>query len=140
MEIPIDQLISWALTIIAFTLFIIEKKRNSKRPLYMALQGVLKAIYAKFKYHNSNFGFLVDAHIRKIDRTVSLEEHLLYVQMVTSDYESLMESLLGLMKSLELSNDEVFDKEVFTGHKHNLEEWQNKINEQTKNPKMDMKS
>ena len=57
----------------------------------MALQGMLKAIYTKFKYHNSNFGFIVEAHLKKVDRKVSLEEHLLYVQMVTSeDYESLM--------------------------------------------------
>ena len=101
----------------------------------MALQGVLKSIYAKFKYHNSNFGFLIDAHRRKIDREVSLEEHLLYVQMVTSDYESLMESLVGLMKSLELGDDEVFDKEVFTGHKQSLKEWQNKVLDQSKGSK-----
>jgi len=135
MKIPIDQLIAWALTIISFTLFIVEKRRNSKKPLYMALQGVLKSIYAKFKYHNSNFGFLIDAHRRKIDREVSLEEHLLYVQMVTSDYESLMESLVGLMKSLELGDDEVFDKEVFTGHKQSLKEWQNKVLDQSKGSK-----
>jgi len=135
MKIPIDQLIAWALTIISFTLFIVEKRRNSKKPLYMALQGVLKSIYAKFKYHNSNFGFRIDAHRRKIDREVSLEEHLLYVQMVTSDYESLMESLVGLMKSLELGDDEVFDKEVFTGHKQSLKEWQNKVLDQSKGSK-----
>lgn len=98
----------------------------------MALQGMLKSIYAKFKHHNSNFGFLIDAHMRKIDRKVSLEEHLLYVQMVTSDYESMMENLLGHMKSLELGDDEVFDKEVFTGHKQNLEEWNKKVAEQLK--------
>ncbi len=65
---------------------------------------------------------------------------MLYVQMVTSDYESLMESLVGLMKSLEIGNDEVFDKEVFTGHKKNLEEWQNKMIELTKHNKIEEKS
>jgi hypothetical protein len=129
MEIPIDQIIAYALTIISATLFIVEKRRNSKKPIYMALQGILKSIYAKFKYHNSNFGFLIDAYMRNIDRKVSLQEHLLYVQTVTSDYESLMESLVGIMKSLDLGDDEVFDKEIFTGHKKSLEEWQNKMAE-----------
>lgn len=93
----------------------------------MALQGFLKSIYVKFKHHNSNFGFLIDAHMRELDRKVSLKEHLLYVQMVASDYESLIEGLAGIMKSLDLGNDEVFDKEVFTGHKKSLEEWENKM-------------
>ena len=127
MEIPIDQIIAYALTIISTTLFIIEKRRNSKKPIYMALQGFLKSIYVKFKHHNSNFGFLIDAHMRELDRKVSLKEHLLYVQMVASDYESLIEGLAGIMKSLDLGNDEVFDKEVFTGHKKSLEEWENKM-------------
>lgn len=129
MIIPLDQVVAYSATIISLTLFIIEKRRNSKKPLYMALQGILKSVYAKFKYHNSNFGFLADAHIRNIERRVSLQEHLLYVQMVTSDYESLIENLLGLMKSLDLGDDDVFDKELFTGHKKSLDEWQKKISE-----------
>ena len=106
----------------------------------MALQGILKSIYTKFKYHNSNFGFLIDAHMRNLDRKVSLQEHLLYVQMVTSDYESLMENLVGIMKSLDLGDDDVFDKEIFIGHKQSLDEFEKKFSVQSNQTKGGEKS
>lgn len=133
MTIPIDQLIAWALTIISTTLFIVEKRRNTKKPIYMALQGILKSIYTKFRYHNANCGFLADAKMKGIERKVSLEEHLLYVQMVTSDFDSLMDNLLGIMKSLEMGDDEIIDKEIFTKHKQSLEEWDQKVKEHSVN-------
>jgi hypothetical protein len=113
------------------TLFIVERRRNAKKPLYMALQGLLKAVYTKFRYHNANLGFLTDDKMRGVDRKVSLEEHLIYVQMVTSDYDSLMDNLVGLMKSLEMESDEIIDKETFTKHKQSVEEWEEKVRELT---------
>ena len=122
MSIPIDQAIAYMITILSLVLFVMEKKRNSKAPVYMALQGMLKAAYSKHKMHQSNWGILLKSQMEGPDRQVSLEEHKLYVQLVSLDYDAQVDQILGIMKSLEIKDNAVFDKNDFTGHEQLLKE------------------
>jgi hypothetical protein len=126
MNVPLDQVIAYVLTGISLTMFIVEKRKNNKEHVYMSLQGLLKSAYVKFKTHNANFGLLIQHKLEKTERPVSLEEHALYVQLVALDYEAQMESLLGVMKSLEIKNDRIFNKNDFTGHDQFMKEIQNR--------------
>ncbi|MDO6447254.1 hypothetical protein Q4493_15905 [Colwellia sp. 1_MG-2023] len=126
MSLPIDQVIAYMMTVVSVILFIIEKRKNSKASVYMSLQGLLKASYAKFKMHQSNYGLLLQPKIEKTERPVTLEEHLLYVQMVSLDYEAQMENILGIMKSLEIKEDSIFNKNDFTGHEEMLKDIRNR--------------
>ena len=126
MNVPLDQVIAYVLTGISITMFIVEKRKNNKEHVYMSLQGLLKAAYVKYKTHNANFGLLIQHKLEKAERPVTLEEHVLYVQLIALDYEAQMESLLGVMKSLEIKKDSVFNKNDFTGHDQFMKEIQNR--------------
>ena len=126
MNVPLDQVIAYVLTGISITMFIVEKRKNNKEHVYMSLQGLLKAAYVKYKTHNANFGLLIQHKMENTERPVSLEEHLLYVQLVALDYEAQMESLLGVMKSLEIKTDRIFNKNDFTGHDQFMKDLQNR--------------
>lgn len=126
MNVPLDQVIAYVLTGISITMFIVEKRKNNKEHVYMSLQGLLKAAYVKYKTHNANFGLLIQHKLENTERPVSLEEHLLYVQLVALDYEAQMESLLGVMKSLEIKTDRIFNKNDFTGHDQFMRDLQNR--------------
>ena len=127
MTIPLDQLVAWGMTIVAFTLFVVEKRRNVKEPVFMALQGFLKAVFVKYKHHKSHFGFLATAKHTKEDRPVTLDEYILYTQTVMADYEALMAHILGIMKSLGIEKEKIFDIEDFTAEKKNQAEWEQRV-------------
>lgn len=129
MKIPIDQIIAWGMTIVAITLFIVERRKNDKKPIYMALQGLLKSTYSKYSNHNAHFGHLTGAKMNRIERPISIDEYALYAQMVASDMESQIEQILGIMKSLGIEEDIVIDKEIYTGHKASLKEFDEKMHE-----------
>jgi hypothetical protein len=132
MSLPIDQVIAYMMTVVSVILFIIEKKKNSKAPVYMSLQGLLKSAYAKYKMHQSNYGLLLQSKMEQSERPVTIEEYLLYVQLISLDYEAQMENILGVMKSLEIKDDSIFNKNDFTGHEEILKEIRNR-NHQAKN-------
>lgn len=126
MNIPLDQIVAYAVTIISLTLFVLERKRNVKKPIYMALQGLLKSTYVKFQCHNAQFGMLANDPKHK-DRQICLEEYTLYAQMVQSDFQSQIEQILGVMESLEIKDSAIIDSEKFTGHKARLKEYEEKL-------------
>jgi hypothetical protein len=120
--LPIDQVIAYMVTLVSVVLFIVERRRNSKAPVYMSLQGMLKATYTKFKIHQSNWGLLIQAKNGAQDRTITIDEHMLYVQMVSLDYDAQVEQILGIMKSLGIKEDTIFNKNDFTGHEEFMKE------------------
>lgn len=122
MAIPIDQAIAYMITILSVTLFIIERRRNSKASVYMALQGMLKAAYEKYRIHQANWGLLLKSQTDGEEREVSFEEHKLYIQLVALDYDTQVEQILGIMKSLEIREDSIFNKNDFTGHEAMMKE------------------
>ena len=122
MTLTIDQIVAYLVTIVSVVLFIIERRKNNKAPIYMALQGLLKAAYAKHKIHQSNWGLFIQSKMNQENRNVTLEEHMLYVQMVSLDYDAQIEQILGIMKSLEMKEDSIFNKNDFTGHDEMMKE------------------
>ncbi len=128
MLIPLDQIIAYSFTIISVTLFFVEKRRNVKKPIFMALQGLLKSTHVKFQCHNAHFGILAKDR-KETERKVTIDEYMLYAQMVQSDFESQVQQVLGIMESLEVKG-KVIDSEHFTGHKAELKEFEKKLNKQ----------
>ncbi len=126
-NISADQFIAWSLTIISITLFIVEKFKNSKKPVYMALQGLMKSIYVKFQYHNAHFGLLAQDNTSENERVITIHEYMTYTHGVASDMDSLIEQTLGIIKSLDIGKDVVFDKEYFTQHNASMKAFEAKM-------------
>jgi len=106
-----DQIISYVFAIITAVLFVLERKKNDKKTIYMNLQGQLKAAYTKYNAHKSIYG---NAIPRGETDPVSHNEFTQYSQMVILDYNAQIETILGLMKSLDMESNHVFDKNDFT--------------------------
>jgi hypothetical protein len=127
--IPLDQAIAYGITLVSLILFVIEKRRNNKTSVYMSLQGMLKATYEKHRIHQANWGMLLKAQSEKKERDISFEEHKLYVQFVALDYSSQVEQILGIMKSLEIGKDSIFNKNDFTGNDKAMSEYRERQEE-----------
>jgi len=94
-------------------LFIFERRKNSRLPYYMAVQGILRACKSKAGFYGSHASHLKSRHSGK-NTSVSLEEYILFTDTVTSDFMSLMEHIMGSLKSIEPEKDIPFDTMEFT--------------------------
>lgn len=127
-----DQILSYVITIVAVVLFILERRKNDKKPIYMNLQGQLKAAYTKYNAHKSIYGL---TSVRTKEEPVTIKEFLQYSQLVQLDYDAQIETILGLMKSLDMKDNHVFNKDDFT----NDSEYQEMLNQRF-NPVMSPKN
>ena len=123
-----DQIISYVFAIITTVLFILERKKNDKKPIYMNLQGQLKAAYTKYNAHKSIFG---NALPRRETDPVSHNEFTQYSQMVILDYNAQIETILGLMKSLDMKDNQVFNANDFTNDSEYTEMLNQRFNQAT---------
>lgn len=112
-NVSIYDLISWLITIISIMLFIFERKKNSRLPYYMAVQGILRACKTKAGFYGTHANHLKSRNNGK-NMSVSLDEYILFTDTVTSDFLSLMEHIMGSLKSIEPEKDMPFDTMAFT--------------------------
>lgn len=107
-NVSYTELISWILTIVSLVLFILERRKNSRAPYYMAIQGILKACKTKAGFYSSQL-----SKINERKTVISKEEFMTFAEMAYSDFSSLMEHLMGSLKSLEPDKDMPFDTMEF---------------------------
>jgi hypothetical protein len=112
-NVSIYDLISWLITVISVMLFIFERKKNSRTPYYMAVQGILRACKSKAGFYGSHSSHLKSRNNGK-NISVPLDEYILFADTVTSDFMSLMEHVMGSLKSIEPEKDMPFDTMEFT--------------------------
>ena len=112
--VPIHELVSWLITIVAVTLFIVERKKNVATPSYMALQGILRACDEK----NGHYAALA-SRVQENDKREEIpkSEHLLVLETVQSEYVAMMQNIMGTMKAIQPTIDMSFDAEQFTKKK-----------------------
>ena len=106
MTVQIHELISWAITLIALTLFYVERKKNNNTSYYMVLQGLLKSCHEKVKVYAHLSGEFEQRDKRE---SVLKIEHVVLMKTVYSDYFSLMQSIMGFMKAFNPDKDIPFD-------------------------------
>jgi hypothetical protein len=109
--VSIYDLISWGITIISLVLFWEERKKNSRLPYYMAIQGILRACKQKAGFYGSQKSQIEK---RSKDNPVTKEEYLFFAETVYSDFASLMEHIMGSLKAIEPKDEMPFDTMEFT--------------------------
>lgn len=115
-NLSIYDLISWLITIVSVTLFIFERKRNNRLPYYMAVQGILRACKTKAGFYGTHAAQLKNRNNGK-NTSISLDEYVLFADTAASDYMTLMEHVMGALKSIEPEKDLPFDTMSFTQKK-----------------------
>lgn len=94
------EVLSWGLTLISFTLFIAERRRNDNTKYYMVLQGILRACHQRSGFLASMLG-----RFRENNR----DELVFVVESEYVNYLQLQEQIMGSMKSLQPDKDMPFD-------------------------------
>lgn len=102
--LPWHEALSWGLTLISFTLFIVERRRNDNTKYYMVLQGILRACHQRSGFLASTIG-----RFREIERQVPREEFVFVIESEYVNYLQLQEHIMGSMKSLQPDKDMPFD-------------------------------
>lgn len=112
-NVSIYDLISWLVTVISLMLFFFERKKNIRLPYYMAVQGILRACKSKAGFYGTHASNLKNRNNGK-NTSISSDEYVLFADTVTSDFMSLMEHIMGSLKSIEPEKDMPFDTMAFT--------------------------
>lgn len=94
--VSIHEVISWLLTVVVFTLYLIERRKNSATPCFMALQGILRACQQKSRHLS-----VLAKSIREDKReAIPKTEILLYFDISHTEYAAMMQQIIGSMKAL----------------------------------------
>jgi hypothetical protein len=111
--VSIHEIISWLLTVAVFTLYLIERRKNSTTPFYLALQGVLKACRAK-SGHLANLAKRIKEDKRE---EIPKSEILLYLDISQTEYFAMMQQITGTMKAILPFESVINDIDEFTNPK-----------------------
>lgn len=108
--VSIHEIISWLLTVAVFTLYLIERRKNSATPFYMALQGILRACREK-----SEHLVVLAKSIKEDEReAIPKTEILLYLDISQTEYVAMMQQIMGTMKAILPDDNSPYDVDEFT--------------------------
>lgn len=108
--VSIHEIISWLLTVAVFTLYLIERRKNSATPFYMALQGILRACREK-----SGHLVVLAKSIKEDEReAIPKTEILLYLDISQTEYVAMMQQIMGTMKAILPDDNSPYDVDEFT--------------------------
>jgi hypothetical protein len=94
--VSIHEVISWLLTVVVFTLYLIERRKNSAMPCFMALHGILRACREK----SAHLAVLAKG-IREDKRdAIPKTEILLYFDISQTEYTAMAQQITGSMKAI----------------------------------------
>ncbi len=94
--VSLHEVASWLLTVVVFTLYLIERRKNSTTPYYAALQGILRACREK-----SSHLALLAKNLREDKReTIPKTEILLYFDISQTEYTAMVQQIIGSMKAI----------------------------------------
>jgi len=111
--VSIHEIISWLLTVAIFTLYLIERRKNSTTPFYMALQGILRACREK----SGHLAVLTKSIKDDKREAVPKTEILLYLDISQTEYFAMMQQIAGTMKAILPFDSVSYDVDEFTNSK-----------------------
>ena len=111
--VSIHEIISWLLTVAIFTLYLIERRKNSTTPFYMALQGILRACREK----SGHLSVLTKSIKEDKREAIPKTEILLYLDISQTEYFAMMQQIAGTMKAILPFDSVSYDVDEFTNSK-----------------------
>jgi len=94
--VSIHEIISWLLTVSIFTLYLIERRKNSTTPFYMALLGILRACREK----SGHLAVLAKSIKEDQRETIPKSEILLFLDVSRTEYLAMMQQIMGTMNAI----------------------------------------
>jgi len=107
--VPFHEIISWLVTVVAVTLFLMERRKNVTAPCYMALRGILRSCLDR-KGHYAVLAKNLQADQRgEIPKT----EFLLALDIAQTEYFAMMQYVMGTLNAMQLSQEIPSDADEF---------------------------
>jgi hypothetical protein len=100
-DVSIHEVVSWLVTVVALTLFLMERRKNVAAPCYKALQGILRSCL-DWKGH-----FAVLAKNLQEDKREEIPktEFLLTLDIAQTEYFAMMQFVMGTIHAIQLNQD-----------------------------------
>ena len=94
--LSIHEVVSWLLTVVVFTLYLIERRKNSTTPCFLALQGILRACREK----SVHLAVLAKTIREDKREAIPKTEILLYFDISQTEYAAMIQQITGSMKAI----------------------------------------
>lgn len=107
--VPFHEIISWLVTVVAVTLFLMERRKNVTAPCYMALRGILRSCLDR-KGHYAVLAKNLQADQRE---EIPKTEFLLALDIAQTEYFAMMQYVMGTLNAMQLSQEIPSDADEF---------------------------
>ncbi|MDP3097287.1 MAG: hypothetical protein Q8M86_05025 [Syntrophales bacterium] len=107
-NVSIHEIISWIVAAVSLALFIYERRKNNLTPFYMYLQGLLKACHAKSVFYYQ-LAKSFDPQGGSADK-----DQFFKWQAVSWDFETMKQTVMGIMKAIQPGKDVPFSDRDYT--------------------------
>jgi hypothetical protein len=109
-NVSIHEVISWLVTAVAVTLFLMERRKNVTAPCYTALQGILRS----FLERKGHFAMLAKNLQEDKREEIPKTEFLLTLDIAQTEYFAMMQYVMGTIHAIRLNQDIPSDVDEFT--------------------------
>lgn len=109
-SVPIHEIISWLVTVVAVTLYLMERRKNVTAPCYMALQGILRSCLERKGHFAVLAKNLQEDNREEIPKT----EFLLTLDIAQTEYFAMMQYVMGTIQAIRLNQDIPLEVDEFS--------------------------
>ena len=107
--VPFHEIISWLVTVVAVTLYLMERRKNVTAPCYMALRGILRSCLDR-KGHFAVLAKNLQADKREV---IPKTEFMLALDIAQTEYFAMMQYVMGTLNAMQLNQEIPSDVDEF---------------------------
>jgi hypothetical protein len=109
-SVPIHEIISWLVTVVAVTMYLMERRKNVTAPCYTALQGILRSCLERKGHFADLAKNLQEDKREEIPKT----EFLLTLDIAQTEYFAMMQYVMGTIQAIRLNQDIPLEVDEFS--------------------------
>ena len=109
-DVPIHEIISWLVTAVAVTLYLMERRKNVTAPCYSALQGILRSCLER----KGHFAVLAKNLQEDKRQEIPKTEFLLTLDIAQTEYFAMMQYVMGTIHAIRLNQDIPLEVDEFS--------------------------
>ncbi|MEJ2164614.1 MAG: hypothetical protein P8X90_03725 [Desulfobacterales bacterium] len=109
-SVPIHEIISWLVTVVAVTMYLMERRKNVTAPCYTALQGILRSCLER----KGHFALLAKNLQEDEREEIPKTEFLLTLEIAQTEYFAMMQYVMGTIQAIRLNQDIPLEVDEFS--------------------------
>jgi hypothetical protein len=109
-DVSIHEIISWLVTVVAVTMYIMERRKNLNAPCHLALKGILRSCLER-KGHYAVLAKNLQADKRE---EIPKTEFLLALDIAQTEYFAMMQYVMGTLNAMQLNQEMPSEADEFT--------------------------